>query len=74
MSQKQRPENLTHDATARVGVVGALRAAAANAGVSAVQPAHSKLDGPFLTHPRRVLLRDPSSLHRRAPTSAVKSP
>ncbi len=74
MSQQQRPAKPTRDATGRVGVVGAMRATAANAGVNVVQLTESRLRTMFLTAPRRCLLRQPRSRHHRAPTTAVKTP
>ena len=74
MSRQQRPAKPTRDATGRVGVVAALRAAAASEGVSVVQTTQSMLTMPSLTRPGRVRLRDPSSQHRRAPISTVKTP
>lgn len=74
MSRQQRPPQPARDATARVGVVGALRATAATAGISAGQPALATLRTTFFTHPGRAMLRNLSSQHHRAPTSTVKTP
>lgn len=74
MRRQQRPQPPTRDATGCVSVVGALRATAATAGISAGQPALATLDATFFTHPGRAMSRNLSSQHHRAPTSTVKTP